>query len=106
MRMMPPCCFASRSLLFPTLIPVGDESAMNLEAVRAFFAVLTVFRNILRVGTPFAEYVASPKAKTIGPGLREHLRTPLPRTSVNRVASVSAFGAMCQEQCNSPAWPP
>jgi hypothetical protein len=51
------------ALLFLALIPAGDKSAMNLEAVSVFFAVLTVFRNIWRVGSTFAEYVTSSKAK-------------------------------------------
>jgi hypothetical protein len=35
---MPPCCFASLSIM-PVLLPMGDESAMNFEAMGGFFDI-------------------------------------------------------------------
>ena len=56
---MPPRCFALRSLLMPALLPAGDESAMNLEAVGVLFRHYFYFpQHLSEVGVNFAENVA------------------------------------------------
>jgi hypothetical protein len=47
------------SLLIPALLPKGDESAMNFEAVRVFLHIIFP-ATFLVLGVNFAENVASP----------------------------------------------
>ena len=53
------------SLLMPALLPGGDESAMNLEAVGGFFDIFYFPQHFLRVGSALRrEHVASPSIAT------------------------------------------
>jgi hypothetical protein len=62
---MPPCCFVSCSLLTAALLPAGDESAMNFEAVGGFLDIFHFPQHFLRVGSALRrEHVAFPSIAT------------------------------------------